>query len=58
MFSENANFETKEILTFIRINLNKSLSNEEFVVNYLKANYSLTDRTVDIYIKVIKAEWN
>jgi hypothetical protein len=58
MFSENDRNEIFEIHNFIRNNLNKSRSNEETVVKYLTANYSITEREAHLHINAIISEWN
>lgn len=58
MISENDKSAIIEIHDFIRNNLNKSLSNKKEIVNYLIANYSISENEANLHIKSITATWN
>lgn len=57
MFSETDKSEIIEIHNFIRINLNKSLSNKDYIVTYLINNYSISESEAILHIKSITATW-
>ncbi len=49
--------EVREMLDYVRNNLNESLSNYNEIVNYLVSNYDISKSLAIFYLNVIQSEW-